>query len=379
MAATISVNFANEQDVYDESLGTEPLRSKKSVSAKLLSDVLGGGVVSGGYVQRTGSSMTGYLTLTSVPPIENFHAATKKYVDDHAYTRRYYYECRVPPIPGNGFFVPGTNVLSGTDVYTNPLYFFDRGDQSLEGITRYLDVYRDGILQVFGQDYEIINNFGSAISPGVTAIRFFEPFEQNSTFQVNIGNTGAFPLTFGVSKLSGGYGMEYTGISGDLTSYVTPSSFAASSLEVSLSTEPFKFVSPKELSAHPMVIKGIGLFIKDSQWNIESNFKSPLAPYGSQSGEFLKVDSKKILSIKSDPENTGVSPGRFRVTFELGIVKNINYNAVVNINTNSFNPDDICFATVNLATRTLTSFDFFVYDVFGSNPEDVVEISTLIY
>jgi hypothetical protein len=78
MPATISVNFG--QTVAD--VENSP-SSTKSVSCKLLSDVLGGGSVSGGYVKRAGDTMTGALTLNAAPTLD-LHAATKKYVDDNS-------------------------------------------------------------------------------------------------------------------------------------------------------------------------------------------------------------------------------------------------------------------------------------------------------
>lgn len=378
MAATISVNFANEQEVYDESDDTLSIRAKKSVSAKLLQDVLGGGVVSGGYVKRTGDSMTGYLTLTSVPPVDNYHAASKLYVDSHAYTRRYYYQCGTNT-EKYGIVPPGGNAISGLDLYTNQLYFFERGDSSVFGITRYLDVYRDGILQVYGQDYDILNIPGNTFLPGITAIKFEEPFEVGSTVQVNIGNTGAFPVTFGVNFLSGYRGVRTDAISGDVVVYAEPLDYSALDSQIIESERRDVFVSPKTLSAFPLTPRAIGLFQKeDLLYNTEANPKLPGQPFGNSSGEFITLMSEKIISVKSDPDNT-FTPNYFRAILEGGTVNTVNYNVTITTNLELKDPYYSSFASVVSETRTLSSFDFFVYDVFSSEPFDVYEISIQVY
>ena len=80
--ATISINYATEQDFLDTSIDTEELRAKKSVSARLLQKVLGDDEISTvGYVKRSGDTMTGNLSLTGIDPVQPKHAATKGYVD----------------------------------------------------------------------------------------------------------------------------------------------------------------------------------------------------------------------------------------------------------------------------------------------------------
>lgn len=381
MAATISVNFATVEDVFNESA---PLRNKKSVNAEVLADALGGGVVGGGYVQRTGgtiSQMTGYLYLTSAPPLEPLHAVSKSYVDNHAFTRRYYYECRSPSITATGSLRPGTRAVSGTDIYSNPLIFFDRGDPSLTGITRYLDVYRDGILQVFGQDYTIINNPGTTVFGGTTAIMFTDPFVIGSNVQVNIGNTGAFPVTFGVAAISGGYGVGFDRNTGDVSAFVKPIDFSATSSEVTLSASRDKFVSPNTLSAYPLMPRAFGLFRKgDVSYNVSPNFKNPSDPYGRLSdGFFQPINSKKIISVTS--KSDGINPNFFRAVFDREAIGNENYNVVINVNleNSSFFPDYISSAAVVSQSRTLSSFNFYVYDIFGSDPLDIYELSIFIY
>lgn len=387
--ATISINYATEQDFLDTRIDTEELRSKKSVSARLLQKVLGDDEISSsGYVKRSGDTMTGNLSLTGIDPLQPNHAATKGYVDSHAYTRRYFYECR-PQATTSGIVLPGTRVLSGNDLYDNAIYFFDKGDNSsLSNISKYLDVYRDGILQTLSSDYILINNAPTTGVVGTSGIRFNQAFEVGTTFQVNIGSAGAAPVLFGVESLSAGYGLRVESrdgltamntASGNITLRVAPQDFAASSRTVSVSTERFEFVSPRTLSAYPLIPKAIGLFRKNVSYNTESIQKEINQPYGSENGVFNLIDSKKILSVVSDPENTGVSPTRFRVTFENGIFNNANYNAIVNINSNDFDVTQTALAVINSAVSTVSSFDFFVFDLLGSPPTDIYEISILVY
>jgi len=379
MAATISINFANEQEVY---LDNPP--EKKSVSAKLLSDVLGGGVVSGGYVRKTGDGMTGYLTLTSVPPQEPNHAVTKQYVDDHSYTRRYFYECKTSD--QIGCFKPGARILSGFDVYTNLLKFFDKGTGSLNSIAKYMDVYRNGILQVYGQDYKIINT--TSIFSGTTAIEFFEPFQAGATFQVSIGNVGAYPTTFGVwntyGSENGGFGVRTSATSGDVTLFVTPTSFVASELQIAQATVHDRFLTPRSLSSSKIVNKAWGLFRKDPGYDrsIDGN---PENPYGrsrvdTYPGTFLPAVSSNIHMIKNiGAFETPRAINKFRVYIKQNTLPNEDYVTYVTANTNdSFNPDDAVLVNVVGTTRTLTSFDFFVYDMFTSNPLDIYEFNVII-
>lgn len=379
MAATISVNFANEQEVYDENEDTLAIRSKKSVSAKLLQDVLGGGVVSGGYVKRTGDSMTGYLTLTALTPTNDYHAAHKLYVDSHAHTRRYYFQCG-ENTSQYGIVPIGATAISGLDLYTNQLYFFQKDDSSVRGITRYLDVYRDGILQVYGQDYNILNLPGNTFIPGITAINFVEPFELGSTVQVNIGNTGAYPVTFGVNFLSAYRGVRSDAVSGDVVVYAEPLDYSANDQDVINSSRRDVFVSPKTLSAFPLIPRAIGLFRKeDINYNTEESPKNPDEPFGNINGVFESIgDNKKVLSVTSDPDGT-FTPGYFRAILEGGTVDNTEYNTLITINLEAANPEYSSFASVISETRTISSFDFLVYDVFASDPLDVYEISIQVY
>lgn len=393
MASTISINFATVDEVFSSepdltdpaglrTISTAP--QKKSVSARVLAEALGGGRVGGGYVQRTGglaSQMTGFLYLTGKMPLEPLHAVPKKYVDDHSYTRRYHFVCRQSPNPSNpspGFLSVGTRVVSGFDLNTNPFYFFDRSDISREAVSQYVDVYRDGILQKFGanDDYEILNT--ATFFGGTTAIRFKEPFVEGTTVQVNIGNVGALPLTFGVQTMSAGYGLMTTSFSGDVSMFVTPSSFAASSLEVTLSTVPDKYVSPRTLSAYPLMPKASGLFRKNQNYN--GPFEWPEDLFGSSNGVFDNINSYKIARLINDPDRTpsDFDVRRFRAEIQRGVMTTTDYNAVVNINFDTVTTDTVNGYVLS-PTRTLTSFDFFISDVFGSAPSDVYEISIMVY
>jgi hypothetical protein len=392
MAATISINFGNEQDVYDENPDTAVSRSKKSISAKTLQDVLGGGVVSGGYVRKTGDSMTGFLTLTSLPPTNPNHAATKSYVDTHAYTRRYYYRIQTAPVYTNGVLAPGTRAVSGIDLYTNPLYFFDKGDLSREAITRYLDVYRDGILQVFGanNDYTIRDIPTTPIQRGLTAVEFNTPLLEGTNIQVNIGSAGAFPVTFGVNFLSAFMGVSVTAVSGDVTLSAVPIHFSATRSEVSNPTRRDIFISPVTLSAFPLSFRAKGLFKKNLNFNFSQEVeKSSTAPYGgydinggtsSNMGYYqLRPNSYNLISCKSDANNSS-APTLHRVVVSQGVLESTDYIPIISIN-NSSDPNwgERASAYLLSDTRTLTSFDFQVSNnTYDLPPDDIYEISITI-
>lgn len=392
MAATISINFGSEQDVYDENPDTAISRSKKSISAKTLQDVLGGGVVSGGYVRKTGDSMTGYLTLTSLPPTNPNHAATKSYVDTHAYTRRYYYRVQTSPTYTNGILAPGTKAVSGIDLYTNPLYFFDKDDLSVRGITRYLDVYRDGILQVFGDnnDYIIRDIPTTPIQRGLTAVEFKNPLLEGTNIQVNIGSAGAFPVTFGVNFLSAFMGVAVTAVSGDVTLSAVPIHFSATRSEVADPQRRDIFVSPVTLSAFPLSFRAKGLFKKNLNFNYESAVeKAPTAPYGgfdsnggtsSNMGFYqLRPYSYNLVSCKSDPNNNQ-APSLHRVVIRQGVMESTDYVPIISVN-NSSDPNwgERSQAYLLSETRTLTSFDFEVRNnTYDLPPDDIYEISISI-
>jgi hypothetical protein len=374
MAATISINFANEQDVYSPTPS-----DKRSVSAKLLADVLGGGVVSGGYVKKTGDNMTGYLTLTSNPPIEPNHAASKSYVDDHAFTRRYYYECKNNN--NFGFFPPNTRILSGFDLYSNYFKFFEKGTGSINEIQKFMDVYRSGVLQVYGQDYTIINT--QTLTTGITAIQFNEPFKEGATFQINIGNVGAYPLVFGVSNIygnaKGGYGVNTSAFSGDVTLFITPSSFIASENQVSSATVNNLCLSPRNLSASPHSVKAWGLFRRDEGYLRSAQENSSTKPYGNQEGFFNLIKGVNMDVIKNIGAFNSQNYGLFRVYFEENTFNNNIYMPIVTASTkDSSTPETGIFCNIVGNSKVSSYFDFFVYDIWADLPVDIYEFNVIV-
>lgn len=80
--ATISVNFAQ----YDSTSFTSTGVSDRSINPKTLSQYCLGSLTGdlsylGGFVKKTGDSMSGYLTLPTANPIDQNHATRKGYVD----------------------------------------------------------------------------------------------------------------------------------------------------------------------------------------------------------------------------------------------------------------------------------------------------------
>lgn len=215
MAATISVNFATVQDVF--SVSPSPT---KSVSSKVLADALGGGVVGGGYVRRTGDAMTGYLTLTSKNPTQDYHAVPKKYIDDFAFTTRYTYFTTAP-----------TNVISGADIFNNTLNFNEQLTNTTVG--RYIDVYRDGVLLRPYRDPNNIGDYRPTIlqyfpTTNVTIppkIEFTETIPVSSNVQVMVGGKGPMPAVVGVSRIiegKGGTKLSPLMGTGDVTVTIVP-------------------------------------------------------------------------------------------------------------------------------------------------------------
>jgi hypothetical protein len=171
-----------------------------------------------------------------------------------------------------------------------------------------------------------------------------------------------------------------TAISGDVVVRAEPLDFSASREQVEQSTIQDIFVSPRTLSAFPLMPRAIGLFLKgDEGYNIPDSPKNPDQPFGNEDGEFvLQGGNKKILSVTSDPDGTD-TPGYFRAILAGGTVSDTNYNAVIIINLETANPELASFASVVSQTKTVSSFDFLVYDVFASDPFDVYEISIQVY
>jgi hypothetical protein len=382
MAATISVNFATVQEVFSTDPENPP-PSKKSVSAKVLADALGGGVVGGGYVRRTGDSMKGSLILQSSMPIEAYEAAPKTYVDSHSYTRRYKYICD-PDNKDFGYVTPNTTILSGLDLNANQLYFFSRGDEALQNIVQYIDVYRNGILQLNGElpggDFRILSIPGISPFPGVSAVQFHTPFSLGETFQVNIGNVGASPVTFGVERLYGDYGIVTNRVSGDCTLNVTPTSFTANTYQVSARTEMNYFLSPKNLSAYPLIPKAGGYFVRTYE-RPEPSQVLPNPRYGSEFGYYSHKSSSNIEYVRSGVnDDVGNTPNVFYVKFTNGTVLNNNYSAIITISQFSFINENVCTAgIIDDETKTVDGFRFYVVDALASDPIDIDGINILVY
>lgn len=370
MASTISVNFATPEEVY---LENPP--SKKSISAKALSDILGGGVVGGGYVQLTGTlpgkSMTGFLTLTAKMPDSDWHAVPKKYVDDHSYTRRYYYE--IDSSKANlsmpGYFSSNTVTISGLDKNTSPLYFFEKSDSSYQNAWRYVDVYRNGILQSYPSDYELINI--STFYGGTTAIRFNTPLKEGANVQINVGNVGAYPVTFGVYRALPGFATQMSNVSGDVTISVIPEELAASTQQVLERSVSNRYISPATIISSPHAIKANGLFRKEPLFEPDISNGNR---YGNSEGVFENITTTNLLSVVSDPDRDS-KPTKFRAYITPNILSSTDYIVNLSFNTEDDNIDNVVSGTVISNSRTLSSFDFFVYDSFYSTPVNVFEIN----
>lgn len=382
MAFTISVNLANVESIYDLTESNKRSLETRSVAVKTLVDVLGGNVDGKGYLKTTGSPLSGYLTLAGISPSDSNDFSNKSYVDSHTPLRKYFYQVKETP-SNSGEVKVGTTVLSGSDMYGNSLFFFEREDSSLDNIVSYIDVYRDGVVQLFGADYRIVNNFGGSGLPGVTAIRFTEPFEIGTNLQVNIGNIGSFPSTVGVRTLNNSMGTRFFKVDGYTlnqnlssfyVSYLDVRDFAATSSHVRASTASDVYVSPATLSAFPLMPRASGLFRKDLNFNIDDY---PPSIYGSANGNFTPLTTYKILSVISKPD--GIDPQLFRAIFEKGIVDNTDYNCTVTVRNSSFDPDFVVFNNVSSKFKTTSSFDFYLFDFFGTPPVDVYEISIMVF
>lgn len=193
MPATISVNFATQQEVENS-----PQPTNKSVSAKVLADVLGGGSLGGGYVRIAGSTMTGPLTLNAAPT-QNLHAATKKYVDDNAYTIKYRY-----------------NIGTATSTIS-PSTPAEANGRTLDFVsTLNLDVYRNGVLLVGdGVDY--------TANVATKTITFNTQLGVGAVVQVNVGGVGSILANPGVMQIQAGNGISLNPAGGTGTVTVTNS------------------------------------------------------------------------------------------------------------------------------------------------------------
>lgn len=373
MAATISINFATPEEVFSS---TPPF--KKSISAKTLADVLGGGQVGGGYVQRTGAKMTGFLTLLSSAPFEPYHAVHKNYVDQHAFTRRYQYTVGLS-------LSAGSNLVYGRDDNDARLYFFDQTDTySINTIYRYVDVYRNGILQVFGQDYNFLNveipeELASVIPP---KIRFYSPLLSGTNVAIHIGNKGATPTVLGVASLSAlnGSGIRIgsfiPGIStGDLTISAFPLDFAASLSEMRSPGRNDKMVSPTTLSAFPLVPKAFGLFKKQAGYTRTSSTDA----YGNSTGNFTTVKAFNLRDLRSKVSPD--SPETFTCRLSSGVfLPGESYAPFINVSVDGTGGKfDYAVPVIYNSTKNTAEFKFELVTLYFSPPDQVDEVSIVIY
>lgn len=386
MAATISINFSTPEEVFSE---TPP--SKKSVSAKTLNEVLGGGTVGGGYVQRNGQTpMTSYLTLFSAAPNSDYHAVHKKYVDDHAFTRRYFFSVGIS-VSANSFSV------SGPDDNSARFYFFAPNDDiSNNAVQRYVDVYRNGVLQVFGSDYTFSNvDVPEELVPFYPPrVNFFTPLVSGSNVAVHIGNKGATPAVVGVAALSAivGSGIRVSNrfrdnvSTGELSISAWPYDFEATNYEVQNPTRKDRTLSPVNLSAHPLVPRAYAQFrryydpITGQPWS--RTFASD--KYGrSGTGNFTLVRGMNIYALRSGvgtdaPETFTcyISTGVFQV--EGGLSKN--YSPIIQVSVGSSSSlTDYSIPVIYNDTKALTGFKFTPLTLYFSPPIDVDEVSIAIY
>jgi len=379
MAATISINFTTPEEVFSSTPS-----DKKSVSAKVLADVLGGGQVGGGYVQRTGATMTGYLTLASAAPIEEYHAAHKSYVDTHAFTRRYNYTVGIS-------LSAGTSLVFGRDNNSASLYFFDATDTfSINTIQRYVDVYRDGILQVFGDDYVFrnINTPRELVDLIPPKVEFTSPLLSGTNVAIHVGNKSATPTVLGVASLSAnpGSGIRIGNYyipevnTGDLSISAYPLDFVASQQEMRAPTRNDKMVSPISLSAFPLIPKAFGLYrrsyVPEPYVREQAEQK-----YGNANGEFTFVKGFNLAALRSGFTPDGDPPETFTCFISSGVFTAFDSYAPrieFSVAGSSTTVDYAVGITFN-DTKTPTKFKFTPLTLYFSPPDNVDEVSIVIY
>jgi hypothetical protein len=404
MASTISINFATPEEVFSLSPPT-----KKSISAKVLYDILGGGVVGGGYVQKSGDNMTGFLTLTSSPPEEPHHAASKLYVDQRSFTRRFRFTV------GNALNI-GDTEIKGFDDYGNWLQFFNADDQlSNQVIHRFVDVYRNGILQVWGpgEDFEFINieqdqsDFAlRQIFPHT--VKLTSPAVSGTIVQVNIGNVGAMPAIVGVSSLTAfkpgdprgvgrgsgirvrrtdGYTAEFPGavddqLMGDLALSAAPEDFAAIASEVASPTRNSVVLTPANMIHYPMTPKAFALFRRriDPGTGLPWERIRATDRYGFEAdGVFQFVKGYNIRDLRSGV-GTDV-PETLTCRLTAGVFSNANYHPVINVSVRDGDGlfDQHCVPFVLNTTKNANEFKFTVLNFGFVPPNNIDEIGIAVY
>ena len=381
MAATISINFATPEEVFSS---TPP--QKKSISAKTLNDVLGGGQVSGGYVQRSGSTMTGYLTLVSDAPQLSGHAASKGYVDNHAFTRRYNYTVGIT-------LSANTKYVSGIDNNGARLRFFEYTDNpSFNAITRYVDVYRDGILQVYGDDYRFLNVQVPIEQERFTppTVEFYSPLLSGSNVAIHIGNKGAFPTVLGVASLSanpgwgirlGNYYVNNNVSTGDLSISAYPLDFAASAAEMKAPRRNDVMATPINLSAYPLMPKAFGLYRRAKPSGVPYSRGAAEDPYGSPSGWFTFVKGFNLGGLRSGDGFGGGTVATFTCLISTGVfTASDDYTPKIEFSVaNSGEVFEYAMGIAFNNAKTPTSFQFTPMTLYFSPPTNVDEVSILVY
>ena len=377
MAATISINFASPEELFSVQPPT-----KKSVSAKLFVDTLGG-ITGGGYVKRTGDYMTGTLSLTATP-VDPRHVVTKSYVDQHSFTRRYYFSTGVS-------LQAGQTVIFGRDDYDQTLYFFDAQDvTSIDVIQRYVDVYRNGILQVYGSDYYFSNLYQeqtgilSVIFPH--KLHFNSPLLSGTNVQVHVGNKGSMPSIVGVVSLSGRVGSgirigNYYGNNintGDLSVSAYPLDFIATTAQVRDPKRNDLCLSPMNLSAFPLVAKAWAHYRKTPGWTREF-FDDK---YGNLDGYFKFVRGYNLGGLQSGAGTD--TPETFTCKISGGVFPTApapgDYNPMVTVTVASATDiDQYAAAIVFNNTKLHNEFKFGIMDFTYSAPIDVDEFTVVIY
>jgi hypothetical protein len=164
-------------------------------------------------------------------------------------------------------------------------------------------------------------------------------------------------------------------LSSFLVSYLDVRDFAATSSQVRASTANDAYVSPATLSAFPLMPRASGLFRKNVEFIIDNEY--PPSIYGSVNGNFIPMTTYKILSVISKAD--GIDPQYFRAIFQDNVVDDVNYNCTVTVRNSSFDPDLAVFNNISSEFKTTSSFDFYVFDFFGTPPVDVYEISIMVF